>query len=116
MNKELLVDCISFTVSRDVINEMTNSGGPFVVKGVLQRANAKNQNGRIYPKAILEREAVKYTITPMLSSLSILQLADIHSESQVLGYGIGVILLNVGMYFVAPAIVIIKIKSRLSKN
>ena len=61
MNKELLVDCISFAVSRDVINEMTNSGGPFVVKGVLQRANAKNQNGRIYPKAILEREAVKYT-------------------------------------------------------
>jgi hypothetical protein len=61
MNKELLVDCISFAVSRDVINEMTNNGGPFVVKGVLQRANAKNQNGRIYPKAILEREAVKYT-------------------------------------------------------
>jgi hypothetical protein len=61
MNKQLLVDCISFQLSRDVINEMTNATGPFVVKGVLQRANAKNQNGRIYPKAILEREAVKYT-------------------------------------------------------
>lgn len=61
MNRELLVDCISFQVSRDVINEMANTSGPFVVKGVLQRANAKNQNGRIYPKAILEREAVKYT-------------------------------------------------------
>lgn len=60
MNKELLVDCISFNISRDIINEMAQSGGPFVVKGVLQRANAKNQNGRIYPKAILEREAVKY--------------------------------------------------------
>ena len=61
MNKQLLVDCISFQLSRDVINEMTNATGPFVVKGVLQRANAKNQNGRIYPKSILEREAVKYT-------------------------------------------------------
>lgn len=61
MNKQLIVDCISFQVSRDVINEMAQSGGPFVVKGVLQRANAKNQNGRVYPKAILEREAVKYT-------------------------------------------------------
>lgn len=60
MSKQLIVDCISFQVSRDVINEMTQSGGPFVVKGVLQRANAKNQNGRVYPKAILEREAVKY--------------------------------------------------------
>jgi hypothetical protein len=61
MSKQLIVDFISFEVSRDVINEMTNSGGPFIVKGVLQRAEAKNQNGRVYPKAILEREAVKYT-------------------------------------------------------
>lgn len=61
------------------------------------------------------REAVKYTITPMLSSLSILQLADIHSESQMLGYGIGVILLNVGMYFVVPAIVIVKVRKYLRK-
>lgn len=61
MSKQLIVDFISFEVSRDVINEMTNSGGPFIVKGVLQRAEAKNQNGRVYPKAILEREAIKYT-------------------------------------------------------
>jgi hypothetical protein len=61
MNKQLLVDCISFEVGRDIINEMTNSGGPFIVKGVLQRANVKNQNGRVYPKNVLEREVVKYT-------------------------------------------------------
>jgi Prohead core protein serine protease/Intein splicing domain len=61
MNKQLLVDFISFEINRDVINEIANSGGPFVVKGVLQRANAKNQNGRVYPKPILEREAIKYT-------------------------------------------------------
>jgi len=47
------------------------------------------------------REAVKLGITPLLSSLSIMSHAE--SESQVLGYGIGVILLNIGMYFVAPA-------------
>lgn len=61
MNKPLIVDFIPFQVDRNLINEMTSQGGPFVVKGVLQRANAKNQNGRVYPKAILEREAVKYT-------------------------------------------------------
>jgi len=47
------------------------------------------------------KEAVKFGITPLLSSLSIMSHAE--SESQVLGYGIGVILLNIGMYFVAPA-------------
>ncbi|MCV0366537.1 MAG: Ig domain-containing protein [Nitrosopumilus sp.] len=52
------------------------------------------------------REAVKIGITPLLSSLVILSHAE--SESEVLGYGIGVILMNIGMYFVAPAIVILK--------
>jgi len=45
--------------------------------------------------------AVKIGITPLLSSLSIMSHAE--SESQVLGYGIGVILMNIGMYFAAPA-------------
>jgi hypothetical protein len=58
--RELIIDCISFEPSKDSINESSNKGGPFTVKGVLQRANAKNQNGRIYPKDVLEREAVKY--------------------------------------------------------
>ncbi|MFM8658982.1 MAG: peptidylprolyl isomerase [Candidatus Nitrosotenuis sp.] len=60
----------------------------------------------------LFKEIVKTAITPMLSTMSILNYADIHSEQQMLGYGIGVILLNVGMYFVIPAIVIVKIKKR----
>ena len=34
--------------------------GGFVVEGVLQRAGAKNQNGRIYPKNILHRECQRY--------------------------------------------------------
>ncbi len=59
-DKKLLVDCISFEISREVINEAMKTNGPFLVKGVLQRANAKNQNGRIYPREILERESKKY--------------------------------------------------------
>ena len=49
------------------------------------------------------KEMVKIGITPLLSSLSIMSFAE--SESEVLGYGIGVILLNVGMYFVTPAVI-----------
>jgi peptidyl-prolyl cis-trans isomerase B (cyclophilin B) len=58
------------------------------------------------------REMVKATITPMLSTLSILQFVEIDSEQEMLGYGIGIILLNVAMYFAVPAIVIVKIKNR----
>jgi len=59
------------------------------------------------------KEAVKLTITPLLASLSILNYLDIDSEREMLGYGIGVILLNMGMYFVAPAFLITKLKKRL---
>jgi len=59
------------------------------------------------------KEAVKITLTPLLTSLTLLQYADIDSESEMLGYGIGIILLNIGMYFVAPAILIMKIKKRI---
>ncbi len=56
------------------------------------------------------REIVKITITPMISSLSILNYVDMNSEVEVLGYGISLILLNIGMYFAAPAIIIYKIR------
>jgi len=56
------------------------------------------------------REIVKIVITPMISSLSILNYVDMDSEAEVLGYGISLILLNVGMYFGIPAIVILKIR------
>ena len=59
------------------------------------------------------KEAVKLTLTPLLTSLTLLQYADIDSESDVLGYGIGVILLNIGMYFIVPAILIMSIKKRI---
>jgi peptidyl-prolyl cis-trans isomerase B (cyclophilin B) len=57
------------------------------------------------------KEAVKVTLTPLLTSLTLLQYVDIDSESEMLGYGIGIILLNIGMYFIAPAVLITKIRS-----
>jgi len=58
------------------------------------------------------KETVKIMITPMISSLSILNYVDMDSETSVLGYGISLILLNIGMYFVAPAIVIMGIRKK----
>ena len=57
------------------------------------------------------KEAVKVTLTPLLTSLTLLQYVDIDSEQEMLGYGIGLILLNIGMYFIAPAVLITKIRS-----
>ena len=59
---------------------------------------------------VVFKEAVKLTLTPLLPSLTLLQYVDIDSESEMLGYGISIILLNIGMYFVAPAIIVMKIK------
>jgi len=59
------------------------------------------------------KETVKIMLTPLLTSLTLLYYADIDSESEMLGYGIGVILLNVGMYFVTPAVLIMAIKKRI---
>jgi len=56
------------------------------------------------------KETVKIAITPLISSLSILNYVDIDSEAEVLGYGISLIILNVGMYFVLPVIVIHRIR------
>ena len=56
------------------------------------------------------KEGVKLAITPMLSTLSILNHVNIDSEIEMLGFGISIIALNIGMYFVAPAILINKIR------
>ena len=62
------------------------------------------------------KEAVKVTLTPMLTSLTLLNYVQVDTEEEMLGYGIGIILLNIGMYFVAPAAAIIAIKNRLNRN
>ena len=59
----------------------------------------------------LFKEAVKIAITPMISSLSLMENAN--SESEVLGIGISVIMLNIGMYLGVPAVVIVGIRKRI---
>lgn len=55
------------------------------------------------------KETVKLAITPMLTSLSLLNYVDIDSEQEMLGYGISIILMNVGIYFVAPGLVLFRL-------
>ena len=55
------------------------------------------------------RDTVKIALTPLLTSLSVLSYVDIDSEEEMLGYGISIILLNVGMYFAIPAVAITKL-------
>jgi hypothetical protein len=58
------------------------------------------------------KEAVKIAISPMILSLSILNYVDMGSETEVLGYGISLILLNVGMYVGGPVAAIVGIGKR----
>ena len=59
--KQLIVDYLPFEILPEQISEsMKENNGKLVVRGVLQRADTKNQNGRVYPKEILMREAKKY--------------------------------------------------------
>ena len=62
MSKQLLVAYIPFEITPQQINEsLTKNNGRLIVKGVLQRADAKNQNGRVYPRETLMREADQYS-------------------------------------------------------
>jgi hypothetical protein len=61
MNKKLLVDVRPFEISRQKIDEsIKENDGRLIVKGVLQRAESKNQNGRVYPREVLLKEVSKY--------------------------------------------------------
>ena len=60
--RDLIVDYIPFEISTKQINEsIKENDAKLVVKGVLQRANAKNQNGRVYPMQVLDEQVKKYT-------------------------------------------------------
>ena len=61
MNKQLLVEVRPFEISREKIHEsIKENDGRLIVKGVLQRAESKNQNGRVYPRDVLLKEVAKY--------------------------------------------------------
>ncbi len=57
--KQVLIDVIPFEFNKSALNESLKDG-KLLVSGVLQRADAKNQNGRLYPVDVLKREAEKY--------------------------------------------------------
>lgn len=60
MSKQLLIDWLPFEAPKNLLSESIKSGAPLEVRGVLQRANAKNHNGRVYPHQILMRESENY--------------------------------------------------------
>jgi len=58
---KLLTEWFPISYTKDMINESrTSHGGKIVLKGPIQKANTLNQNGRIYPRHILEREVMNY--------------------------------------------------------
>tara|TARA_B100000676_G_C18056305_1_gene834651 strand:- start:1554 stop:2162 length:609 start_codon:yes stop_codon:yes gene_type:complete len=61
MSKKLLTEWLAFDYSKEMIEESKKqNGGKIVLKGILQKADTLNQNGRIYPQPILEREIRNY--------------------------------------------------------
>ena len=81
-------------------NEMYYSFSPYIAD--MERENP------------MFKEAVKLGLTPMLSSLAIMENAD--SESEVLGLGLSVIALNLGMYIAAPALIGIKVHQQINSR
>ena len=80
--KQLIVDYLPFEVRPEQITEsMKENDGKLVVRGVLQRAESKNQNGRIYPREVLMRESKKY-LKEFISQHRALGELD-HPESSV---------------------------------
>ena len=80
--KQLLVDYLPFEITANAVNEsIAKNDGKLIVTGILQRAEAKNQNGRIYPKDTLVREAKKYTDTFIKQHRALGELD--HPESSV---------------------------------
>ena len=58
------------------------------------------------------KEMVKFSITPILSSLSLLNYMDIDSEEEMLGHGIGILVMNIGMYLMAPVVIVYSLKRK----
>ena len=82
MNKKLLVDVRPFDISRNKIDEsIKENNGKLVVKGVLQRAESKNQNGRVYPREVLLKEVGKYLENQVTERRALGELD--HPESSV---------------------------------
>ena len=78
----LLTEYRPFQVDKSLAEATLKENRPLVVKGVIQRVEAKNQNGRVYPKEILEREINKYIEGPVREKRALGELD--HPESSVI--------------------------------
>jgi len=78
----LLTEYRTFKVDKRLVEASIKENRSLVVKGVIQRAEAKNQNGRIYPKEILQREINKYIEGPVRERRALGELD--HPESSVI--------------------------------
>jgi hypothetical protein len=83
MTKQVLIEYLAFKPSPQSLNEAKmNPTKNLVVEGVVQRADAKNENGRVYPKSILHREVEKYIAGPIAQNRALGELD--HPESSVI--------------------------------
>ena len=78
----LLTEYRSFKIDKQLAEQAVKENKPLMVQGVLQRADAKNQNGRIYPKDILGREVQNYVDGPIADNRAMGELD--HPESSVI--------------------------------
>ena len=78
----LLQEYRPFKVDKLLVERSIKENKPLIVQGVLQRAEAKNQNGRVYPKEILAREVESYTKGPIADNRAMGELD--HPESSVI--------------------------------
>ena len=84
MSKQLLIERISnFTLTPQLLQESVRvNKGRLIVEGIVQRADAKNGNGRVYPKDTLEREVQKYKDTYIKENRALGELD--HPESPII--------------------------------
>ena len=78
----LLTEYRPFKVNKRLVEQSNNSNKPLIVSGILQRAEAKNQNGRVYPLDILKREVQNYMEGPVKERRSMGELD--HPDSSVI--------------------------------
>jgi hypothetical protein len=82
MSKSLLIEYSLFTPKSTVLTEGLKGGKNLIVEGVIQRAESKNQNGRVYPKETLAREVEKYVEGPIAENRALGELD--HPESSII--------------------------------
>jgi hypothetical protein len=83
MSKQVLIEYLPFRPLPQSLHEAKlNPGKNLIVEGIVQRADAKNENGRVYPKTILHREVEKYIAGPIAQNRALGELD--HPESSVI--------------------------------